>query len=442
MSARRAHRVGVAVVAAVVAVAGVACGGDREPLRVGVLVECDSIFASTRPGALAGAALPLVERGAKPGAEPGEIEGARVAGRAIEILPACSQVTRFARLIAETRWLVESEGADVVVGPLGAPEGAMMRRVAAKYPDVTFLVGTGGAQETTLRDPQRNLFRFTPDGAQSVAGLATYAFENLGWRRAVVVAEGYPGGWEATAGFVAEFCSLGGSIVERDFESLLFTPDPVAAATRHAASADGVALFATAAPPVPYLARYAAAVGEGLGTRLVVAGPPFFDQSSLAPMNVDLTGVVLGGYVPLDPDDRSMRAYLASLNHAYPTLQPGAAYHDPTYASYTAVEALASALEATDGEIGAGQAELRGALSGLELELPQGAVRLDGNRQAIGEISLERIVRKASGRAELEGFATVQDVDQRFGGLFTPETPPPSPSTPACVKGSPPAWAR
>ena len=154
MSARRAHRIVAAAVAAAVAVAGVACGGDREPLRVGVLVECDSIFASTRPGALAGAALPLVERGAKPGAEPGDIEGARVAGRAIEIVPACSQVTRFPRLIAETRWLVESKGADVVVGPLGGPEGAMMRRVAAKYPDVTFLVGTGGAQETTLRDPR------------------------------------------------------------------------------------------------------------------------------------------------------------------------------------------------------------------------------------------------------------------------------------------------
>ena len=192
-------------------------------------------------------------------------------------------MTRFPRLIAETRWLVESEGADVVVGPLGTPEGAMMRRIAAKYPDVTFLVGTGGAQETTLRDPQPNLFRFTPDGAQSVAGLATYAFEKLGWRRAVVVAEGYPGGWEVAAGFVAEFCSLGGAIVERDFQSLLFTPDPAAAAMRHAGSADGVALFATAAHPSPYLARYAAAVGEGLDTRLVVSGPPFFDQVEPSP---------------------------------------------------------------------------------------------------------------------------------------------------------------
>ena len=138
-----------------------------------------------------------------------------------------------------------------------------------------------------------------------------------------------------------------------------------------------------------------------------------------------------------------MRAYRASLERAYPTLQPGAAYHDPTYASYTAVEALASALEATDGELGEGQAELRRALAGLELELPQGAVRLDRNRQAIGEISLERIVRTASGKGRARGLCDRRGRRPGFGGLFTPETPPPSlPSTPACVRGSPPGWAR
>ncbi len=442
MSARRAHRIGAAAVVAAVAVASVACGGDPEPLRVGVLVECDSLFGSTRPGALAGAELPLVERGARPGAEPGELDGAVVAGRPIEIVPACSQVTRFDRLISETRWLVESEGADVVVGPLGTPEGAMMRRLAAKYPGVTFLVGTGGAQETTLRDRQANLFRLTPDGAQSVAGLATYAFETLGWRRAVVVAEGYPGGWEVAAGFVAEFCSLGGAIVERDLQSVLSPVDPAAAAKRHADSADGVALLVTAASPVAYLTRYAAAVGGELSSRLVVSGPPFADEGSRAPRNVDTTGVVVGGDVPLDPDDEAMRAYRAALERAYPTLQPGAAYHDPTYASYTAVQALATALEATDGELGDGQAELRRALGAIELELPQGAVRLDPNRQAIADISLERIVRGAAGRTRLEGLATVENVDQGFGGRFTSETPPPSPVSPACVKGSPPGWAR
>jgi len=51
-------------------------------------------------------------------------------------------------------------------------------------------------------------------------------------------------------------------------------------------------------------------------------------------------------------------------------------------------------------------------------------------------------VRQGSGKAQLEGIATVEDVDQSFGGLFTPQTPPPSPVAPACLKGSPPHWAR
>ena len=70
-------------------------------------------------------------------------------------------------------------------------------------------------------------------------------------------------------------------------------------------------------------------------------------------------------------------------------------------------------------------------------------MRLDRkNRQAIAEIALERIVRQGSGKAVLEGIATVAGVDQSFGGLFTPKSPPPSPVSPACVTGSPPGWAR
>ena len=88
---------------------------------------------------------------------------------------------------------------------------------------MTFLASEMGSQETTLRDPPPNLFRFAPTGAQTTAGLGTYAYRDLGWRRAVVVAEDWYPGWESAAGFVAEFCALGGDVVERDWYSL-FVP--------------------------------------------------------------------------------------------------------------------------------------------------------------------------------------------------------------------------
>lgn len=431
--------IALAVGLAIAVAAG--CGRDRDALRLGVLLECDGPFLATAAGARAGASLPLLQRGARRGDAPGEIDGARVAGVPVELVPACTQVAKFSRLIAETRWLVEAQHVDVVVGPLGTPDGVVIRRLAHRYPDVTFLVGSGVAQEVTLKDPQVNLFRFTPDGAQMTAGLGAYAFNRLGWRRAVVVAEGYVNGLEQAAGFVAEFCALGGTVVERDYVSL-FAPDPGAAARRHARTADGVALISSALSPVPYLQSYGTALGSQLAQRLVVSGPPFYDRASLAPPGVDLTGVVLGGFFPLDPANRSMNSFRATLEEAYPELPAGAATHDPTFSSYAAVEAIASALEATGGELGEGQQRLRRALEEGQLELPYGTVHLDDNRQAVVSISLEKIRRTSGGGAEVRRIHTVEGVEQRFGGIFTSETASPSWAEPACTKRSPPPWAR
>jgi branched-chain amino acid transport system substrate-binding protein len=441
MSVRSARRLAaVALAGALVAAAG--CGGDEDPLRVGILNECTGVWSVTTTPALAGAALPLVERGASPGDEPGEIAGATVAGRAIELVPACTEITYYSQLIAETRWLVESQGVDIVIGPmLGTAEATTMPRLAAKYPDVTFLLGAGIARDVTLRDSRPNVFRFTPDGAQSVAGLGSYAFNELGWRRAAVVTEPYVGGWEIAAGFVAEFCALGGTIVERDYQSVLSHTDPSEAAKRHAREADGVALLVTAWNPTLYLGNYAAAVGPALSDRLVVSGPPFHDASTRSPPRIDTSGLVVGGSLPLDPDDESMSAYQESLHRAYPELTPGSAYFDTTYSAYTAMEAVARALEATGGQVGAGQGELRRALEQLVLDAPQGTVRLDRNRQAISQISLEKVVGKGKEKGELETFRTIDGVEQSFGGLFTPQTPSPSWASPACTKGKPPPWA-
>ena len=80
----------------------------------------------------------------------------------------------------------------MVIGPVGEPEGVLVRRLAARYPDVTFVLGASSAQEATLSDPQPNVFRFVADGAQSTAGLAAYAYRDLGWRRAGLVMDPFP----------------------------------------------------------------------------------------------------------------------------------------------------------------------------------------------------------------------------------------------------------
>ena len=136
-----------------------------------------------------------------------------------------------------------------------------------------------------------------------------------------------------------------------------------------------------------------------------------------------------------------MMAYEQSFARRFPALPPGTAHNPFVLPFYTEVEALATALEQTDGTLGEGQDRLRRALAGLVLDAPQGAVRLDRNRQATGHGYLERIVRSGSGGIIVKGVRTLDGVEQSFGDAFTATTPPPSAAQPVCVRRPPPSWA-
>jgi branched-chain amino acid transport system substrate-binding protein len=437
MSTDGRHRAAVAIVLALVLVAASGCGSDRAAVRIGVLVDCTGFLGTLHDVTLASASLPLLERGGSRTAAGGA--QARVGGRRVELVPACTEQTYLHLLILATRRLVEDDGVDVVVGPIGTSESIVFRKLAARHPDVTFVAAQGGAQETTLQDPQRNLFRFASAGPQISAGLGSYAYHDLGWRRAVVVGDGYdPGSWALAAGFVSEFCALGGDVVDRDWLAL-YTPMPAAA--RHAREADGVLLAAPTLSPLPYLTAYAAAGGP-LASRLLVAGSTFLDPGNLDAAHVDLDGVVAGGFIPIGAGGPRLRAFRSSFAAHFPQFPKTTAQDALRIPEYTAVEAVVSALARTHGELGEGEADLRAALAGGVVDAPQGRLLLDRDRQVVGPAYLERIVERPGGGATTRSVRTLTGVEQTFGGIFTSTSPSPSWTDPVCKRASPPRWAR
>jgi Periplasmic binding protein len=254
-------RLGLAAVAVALALAAGGCGGSAEPIRIGVLSDCFGFFGAYNDIVLAGLELPLLERGARlAGRKPSDgIVGAKVAGRPDRV--ACTGTTFFNTLIEQTRRLVEIEGVDVVIGPTWGPtDGFVLRDVAERYPDVAFVPGVSLAPEETLRDPAPNLFRFTPDYAQQTAGLGNYAYRELGWRTAAIVASDWSPVWPRVAGFAAEFCALGGRILDP-----MWRPGGAPIGAEVAASVprdvDGVALF----PASSFLDWSGFARGSGSG---------------------------------------------------------------------------------------------------------------------------------------------------------------------------------
>ena len=160
--------------------------------------------------------IPLIRRGGEAaGSKPSDgVTGAEVAGHPIELVFGCSDATPD-KAAEEARRLVEQENVDILIGPLSGSEGIAVAEYSKSQPDVTFVNGTSGAQDTTLKVQSPNFFRWNTDGAQWMAGLGDYAYNELGWRNVVTLADDYDFPYTQVAGFVAEFCSLGGTVEKR-----------------------------------------------------------------------------------------------------------------------------------------------------------------------------------------------------------------------------------
>jgi branched-chain amino acid transport system substrate-binding protein len=438
------RRLAVGAAATCLALVSAGCGEEEPPVRVAVLTECIGTLEAFKESILAAAQLPFIERGARlRGDRPAAgLEGASFGGRPVEMLVGCTVFSNLSGLIIEVRRLIESRGADVIVGPVGETEGIVVRRLAARYPNVTFVLGASGAQAATLSDPQPNVFRFVADGAQTTAGLAAHAYTDLGWRRAALVMDPSPHSWEQAAGFVAEFCALGGTVVSRD-PLLSQQPGGEAAdrelGARLSREVDGTMLITTGSSPTHFLRAYDRGTAT-LPRRLVLTGYGFAQPGGLSPRGIDLSGVVLGGDLPLDSERPQWRRHQRAYARAFPRLRKELAHGPLEHPPYMAAEALARALERVDGDLGRDGRRLRAALSKVAFDGPAGPVRLDRNRQAVVSVHLRRIEGQGR-RAGTVPFRVVEEVDQSFGGAFDGGTPAPSFESPKCRRGPVPAWA-
>ncbi len=405
----------IAALAVVAALTGCVGAGEERPLRIGAVVDCVGVYRSLEDAELSGAALPLIERGAALRGRRA-VDGltpARVAGRRVELVRGCTEALEFSTLTTEVRRLVEQEHADVVVAGGTGPDEIVLRDLARKYPRVVFIPVVQGPREVTLHRPAPNLFRFTADHGQGVAGLGEYAYRELGWRDAAVVLANWDAGWGARDAFVAEFCALGGRVRSQYAPSLVFDPRgrDIARVPR---DVDGVAVFAPGFfGPAGFLRRLARR--EGDPARRIVLGPWLTDDPALLR---ETRGALRGAVGSSNVDPERLRAYLRAFARAFPGVQPDVAAGVQVSGFRDAVEAALRGLERADGDV----ARLPGALARLEVDLIGGRVHLDANRQAVVSTPLVRIA--GTGRGEHEPLRRSTGVDQSLGGLLAPSAVP------------------
>jgi branched-chain amino acid transport system substrate-binding protein len=422
----------LSVAAAVAAMLVAGCGSRSDPVRVGLLTNCGTLWEPFSEPMVAASQLALLARGARSASErpSAGVSEAVVAGRPVELIAGCSDGSP-ADTVAQARRLVEERGAAVLVGGFTVPEGTALREYARRRPRVTFVI-VANAQATTLREPAPNVFRFSTDAAQWMAGLGSYAYRELGWRTAAFVGDAGSFGYAQAAGFAAEFCALGGRVLARIFPPAE-TPDLTPFAARVPAAADGVVVsglvtagFLQSYRPTGRLAR-----------RVLVGGGGAADADIAQALGRRARGIVSAGPLPADLATPEWRAYAARAQREFP--RRPLVTHVFVVPYHVAMEAVVRALGAAGADLSGGQRRFRRALATTVMNAPYGRLRLDSNRQAIAPNYLMRI--GTDGAAPHTTIRKLDAVEQSFGGRFRVGGPVASRTQPACARADPPPWA-
>ena len=408
-------------------------GGTRGTIRIGIYGDCWGPFTTHNEESIAGAELPFIRRGAKPrGSNPSDgIGSVTIAGKRVELVTDCEYYGSLTSELAAVRRLVEQQGVDIVVTPNNLPDiGEVL------YPPhqrgVTF-ISTG-----LIPAPWRpNVFRVAMSLRQGSAGLAAYAYHTLGWRTAVTFGEDDFLGWGLTSGFVAEFCSLGGTVVHR-----FWGPTEIAHWSRLVRQTphgvDGVALFNGIQSTKTFFPAYKKLYPD-VRRHLVVSATAI---AGAFPHIGVMASITAAGFLPF-VDGPVWTRYGRDFQAAFPQ------YRGPIGEPRRRLRLRRRRARARGDRTGARRPlrwraapEGRPARAAPACADAGGTLHFDRNNHAVGSNYVIRVVKAPNGTYVPLTVGVVPNVDESFGGYFTASSPPDSETQPICRKGHVPAWAR
>jgi branched-chain amino acid transport system substrate-binding protein len=369
-----------------------------DSIKVGLLATLEGPFTVLGQDGVRGAELAFKEANYTAG------------GKKIEVVKGSSDASPDSAVKA-ARKLVEQDGVNILLGPLSGDEGLAVKDYAKTQPNVTFINGTSAAQDTTLRDPAPNFFRFTTDGAQWMAGLGEYAYKDKGYRTVVTVAEDYSFPYTQVFGFMADFCKAGGHVPKKfwvpignkDFSSVIAAiPDKVDAIYVALGGADGV----------NFLTQYQ----QAGGTAPLIGGSITVDQTVLGTQGKQrdyVIGTPSAGPIADNAEGPAWKKFVDDYKAAYKDGFPSPSLFAQGY--YIEAKALLAALDKVNGDVSSDQAKFRDALTHLALDTPTGKVTLDRNRQAVADNYLTEVAKADDGHLYNKVVKVIPAVNQTLG---------------------------
>jgi branched-chain amino acid transport system substrate-binding protein len=396
-------RIKLLMAAAIVALtAGATQAQDK--IKIGVLATLEGALTTLGEDALRGMEVAMKQAGAKAG------------GKTIEVITFPTNASPDSA-IRGARKLVEQDKVDILIGPVSGSEGIAIRDYSKTQPQVTFVNGSSGALETTYVTPSPNFFRFNMDGSQWLSGLGSYVYNEKKWRKIATVAEDYSFPYTQLFGFVPEFCSLGGQVVEK-FWVPLGTKDFASIIAKLPDDVDAIYLGLGGGDAVNFFNQYAQAGGKAK----LIGGSILVDQTVLSSKGAAkriAIGIPSAGPQADVWDNAKWNDWVKLYQSSFPADKRFTSPSLTGTAYYNDFNAVFTVLNKINGDLSGGQKKFREELAKLELDAPNGKIKLDGNRQAIGTNFITEVVELPNGDLVNKAVKVVADVKQTLG--FTPE---------------------
>jgi branched-chain amino acid transport system substrate-binding protein len=336
----------------------------------------------------------------------------KAGGKDLEIIRGSSDASPDSALRAAKK-LVEQDKVDILIAPLSGSEGIALRDYAKTQPQITVINGCSGALETTYVTPAPNFFRFNIDGAQMHKGLGQYIYNVKHYKKIATVGEDYSFVYTQVFGLALDYCPLGGQITKRiwvplgtkDFSSVISSlPDDV----------DAIYLGLGGADALNFLNQYQQAGGNAK----LFGGTIMIDQtilSSKGKAKEALIGTASAAPFADTSDDPKWQAFVKAYKDNWP---PEKRFASPSLCAvnyYDETNAALLALDKVNGDLSDGHKKFRETLATLVLDSPNGQMKLDENRQAIGTSFVTEVVKDSNGDLVSKVVQVVPNVDQKLG---------------------------
>jgi branched-chain amino acid transport system substrate-binding protein len=392
--------VGLTVAVALTAVVGTGSANSADKIKIGFFSTLEGPYTTLGEDGQRGFDLAMMQHHNKAG------------GKELEIVRGSSDASPDSALRAAKK-LVEQDKVEILIAPLSGSEGIALRDYAKTQPQVTFLNGCSGAQETTYVTPAPNFFRFNVDGAQMQWGLGDYIYNVKHYKKIATIGEDYSFIYTQVFGLALDYCQAGGQITKRiwvplgtkDFASVISAlPDDV----------DAIYLGLGGADALNFLNQYVQAGGNAK----LIGGTIMVDQSILSTKGKAkdaLVGVAAAGPQGDTSDDPKWQAFVKAYQAAWP---PEKRFTSPSLCAtnyYDETTAALQALDKVNGDLSDGHKKLREVLASLVLDAPNGQMKLDSNHQAIGLSFVTEVVKDKNGDLINKVVKVVPNVNQTLG---------------------------